>query len=64
MMKLNETTSIEHLAHPINAYHLLKHITFGWNTITMEILNNKTWREKNHDAIIFYDLEEDIGRPN
>ena len=62
MLKLNETPNIEQLGHPINAYHLIRHITFGWNTITTEILNNKTWWRYNLASIISYNLEDDMGR--
>ena len=31
--KLNTTPNIEYLGHPINAYHLIRHIFYGWEYI-------------------------------
>ena len=32
--KLNNTPTINYLGHPINAYHLIRHIVYGWEYIS------------------------------
>ena len=31
--KLNNTQNYNHLGHPINAYHLIRHVVYGWEYI-------------------------------
>lgn len=31
---LNQTPNIDHLGHPINAYHLLRHVVYGWEYVS------------------------------
>ena len=32
--KLNNTPNHNHLGHPINAYHLIRHVVYGWEYIS------------------------------
>ena len=31
MHNLNQTPNFNHLGHPLNAYHLIRHVASGWN---------------------------------
>ena len=31
--RLNKVPTEEHLGHPINAYHLVRHVVYGWEYI-------------------------------
>ena len=35
--RLNQTPNIEYLGHPINAYHLLRHIVYGWEYLSQHL---------------------------
>ena len=35
--KLNQTPNYNHLGHPINAYHLLRHIVYGWEYVSYHL---------------------------
>ena len=36
---LNEDPNEEHLGHPINAYHFVRHVAYGWEYILNELPN-------------------------
>ena len=31
MQNLNQTPNYDYLGHPLNAYHLIRHVASGWN---------------------------------
>ena len=38
--KLNESPNYDYLGHPINAYHLIRHVASGWSNILENVMND------------------------
>ena len=38
--KLNEPPNYEYLGHPINAYHLIRHVASGWSNVLENVMND------------------------
>ena len=38
MHNLNETPNYDYLGHPLNAYHLVRHVASGWNYLAKKQL--------------------------
>ena len=45
--QLNATPNYDHLGHPINAYHLIRHVASGWNKIVKNKVEINRWVFKN-----------------
>ena len=45
--QLNATPNYDHLGHPINAYHLIRHVASGWNKIVKNKVEINKWVMKN-----------------
>ena len=43
MHGLNGTPNYTHLGHPINAYHLIRHVASGWNKILKDKFRINLW---------------------
>ena len=41
MHQLNQTPNYHYLSHPINSFHLIRHIASGWNNIMKNVLGNE-----------------------
>ena len=40
--QLNQAPNYDYLGHPVNAYHLIRHVASGWATVLDEVMNNDT----------------------
>lgn len=51
--QLNQTPNIEYLGHPINAYHLIRHIVYGWEYVShhMSLISKKGPRSYEFNAL-------------
>ena len=60
--RLNTTPNWEYLSHPINSYHLVRHIATGWKHIFAEIFTRPRawWREK-VDSLIWNNVYDDVS---
>ena len=45
--QLNATPNYDHLGHPINAYHLIRHVASGWNKIVKNKVEINKWAIQN-----------------
>ena len=52
MQNLNQTPNYDYLGHPLNAYHLIRHLASGWNYLT----------KKQRKGLLESDLEIELGR--
>ena len=52
MQNLNQTPNYDYLGHPINSYHLIRHVASGWNNIMKNLKDEDTKVE---------DVAEDFG---
>ena len=59
--KLNDTPNLDYLGHPINAYHLIRHVASGWNRILNDAPQINDWITHNTGQIIWNNLLNDIG---
>ena len=51
MHQLNQTPNYRYLSHPINSFHLIRHVASGWDNIVKYILKDEV-----------SDLPDDLGR--
>ena len=40
MHNLNQAPNFNHLGHPLNAYHLIRHVASGWNYLIKNEFND------------------------
>lgn len=40
---LNQTPNYDHLGHPINAYHLIRHVASGWENVKKSVINEEIY---------------------
>ena len=59
--QLNKTPDYEYLGHPINAYHLIRHVASDWNNVLNDMLHNSTWLQNNQKSIKRNNLLDDLG---
>ena len=52
MQNLNQTPNYDYLGHPLNAYHLIRHVASGWNNLA-----NKQFK-----GLPGHNLESELGR--
>ena len=61
LQNLNQTPNYDYLGHPLNAYHLIRHVASGWNylakkqftglpepNLELELGMQEIWEFKNH----------------
>ena len=60
--KLNATPNLDYLGHPINAYHLIRHVASGWNRILKDAPLINDWITRNTGQIMWNNLRNDIGK--
>ena len=60
-MELKNKSKAEYLGHPINAYHLIRHVALGWDGIHPNILMNKTYWTENLGSMIWNGIIDDIS---
>ena len=61
MQNLNQTPNYDYLGHPLNAYHLIRHVASGWNylakkkfiglaepNLELELGKQEIWKFKNY----------------
>ena len=48
------------LGHPINSYHLIKHIALGWPAVQKEVLSNNTYLKQNFGLMVWNGVLDDI----
>ena len=53
LYQLNVEPNIDYVGHPVNAYHFLRHIAFGWHDIINQVLRNQTWWKNNRGDVIW-----------
>ena len=61
MHGLNRTPSYTHLGHPINAYHLIRHVASGWNKILKDKFRINLWIRKNVGRMLWNNLFGYLG---
>ena len=59
---LNRTPHYTHLGHPINAYHLIRHVASGWDKVSRQKLEINHWIRKNVGRMIWSNSFGDIGK--
>ena len=52
MQNLNQTPNYDYLGHPLNAYHVVRHVASGWNY----------WAKKQSKGLPEPNLEMEVGR--
>ena len=60
--KLNATPNLDYLGHPINAYHLIRHVASGWKRILNDASRINDWITHNTGQIMWNNLLNDIGK--
>ena len=58
--RLDQEPNSHDIGHPVNAYHLIKHVALGWRAIEKDILNNDTYLTQNLGTMIWNDVLDDI----
>ena len=58
--QLSDAPNLDYLGHPINAYHLIRHVASGWNRILNDAPQINKWIEHNAGIIVWNDLLGDI----
>ena len=58
---LNATPNYSYLGHPINAYHLIRHVGSGWNKISKEKMEIQKWIRKNVGLMLWSNLLGHMG---
>ena len=38
--QLNQTPNYDYLGHPVNAYHLIRHVASGWDNILNNVISD------------------------
>ena len=61
--QLNATPNYDHLGHPINAYHLIRHVASGWNKIVKNKVEINKWVIKNSKKEHWRNFPGYIGIP-
>ena len=41
--QLNQTPNYEYLGHPVNAYHLVRHVASGWSNVIDNVMNDEVY---------------------
>ena len=59
--KLSDIPNLDYLGHPINAYHFIRHVAFGWNRILNDTPQINNWIQSNVGRIVWNNLLGDIG---
>ena len=59
---LNGTPNYSHLGHPINAYHLIRHVASGWDKVSRQKLEINHWIRKNVGRMIWSNSFGHIGK--
>ena len=49
MHNLNQTPNFNHLGHPLNAYHLIRHVASGWNYLIENEFKNIPEAQLKHE---------------
>ena len=62
--KLGEIPNIDYLGHPINAYHLIRHVASGWQHILNDSPRINKWLGNNAGRIVWNNLFDDICKIN
>ena len=52
MQNLNQTPNYDYLGHPLNAYHLIRHVASGWNYLA----------KKQFESLAEPDWELELGK--
>ena len=58
---MKNKSKAEYLGHPINAYHLIRHVALGWDGISDNILQNKTYWKQKIGSLIWNGVIDDIS---
>ena len=58
--RLDQEPSSHEIGHPVNAYHLIRHVALGWPAIDKDVLNNNTYLTQNLGAMIWSGVLDDI----
>ena len=58
--RLDQEPSCHKIGHPVNAYHLIRHVALGWPAIDKDVLNNNTYLTQNLGAMIWNGVLDDI----
>ena len=59
--KLNDNPNLEYLGHPLNSYHLIRHVASGWKRFLNDEPKLNKWIENNVGQIMWNNLFGDIG---
>ena len=59
---LNATPNYSYLGHPINAYHLIRHVGSGWDKIIKDKLDIERWIRKNFGRMLWSNSFDHIGK--
>ena len=51
--QLNQTPNYDYLGHPVNAYHLIRHVASGWDNILNNVMSDD-----------IFSLVHDLGMPS
>jgi len=61
-LELKNKSKEEYLGHPINAYHLIRHVALGWDSIHEKILQNKTYWKQHIGSLVWNGVVDDISK--
>ena len=60
-LEMQNKSKSEYLGHPINAYHLIRHVALGWDGINENILQNTTYWTQYLGSLIWNGVVDDIS---